>query len=174
MKWNFCNTNNDSVITAGEKLTCDQTLAALWGIEDASTEIETRVAAEPVIQRLRSHAETVDYSFAKYRNAITFEILVDVYYRYLAYDLDNNLVLNETELGVATEAEQNDMEEIWMERIPSLQEFIDEHTDDFQDMWGQADRDGDLETITAVEMIDFCTRSNKLAFEHFVLENDDH
>ena len=161
MKWDYCHKKEDAILTASEKMECDIKLAAIYNFEAEAALIQTRVIAEPVIQQLtKNMPPSADYCFHKYKEVVALEILADVHFRFLAFDVDGNNVLDEGELGAMHAA---------MHPPPWLREFMGQHKHDFQVMWFKADQDRDLRTITVPELITLTTLTNMLQFEHFVL-----
>jgi len=44
---------------------------------------------------------------------------------------------------------------------------------DFEEMWGEADMDGNYKTATAAEIFKFVMMIEKVSFEHFILDHED-
>ena len=57
----------------------------------------------------------------------------------------------------------------YIERMPELAEFIEEHDADFQRLWVEAHTEKKYDTATAMELTKFVAATQKLSFAHFVL-----
>ena len=59
---------------------------------------------------------------------------------------------------------------VWSSRLPKIVASYNKYASDYQKMWYTADKDGDYETATFDELMEFTTQSNIHGFRHLVLD----